>query len=151
MNDVLVQLAANRALWAGFGAWLVAQIVKPPLHYLTHREWNWGLLLSSGGMPSSHSALVIGTTIGIGLQEGFNTAVFAIAWVLAMVVIYDATGVRRQAGDHARILNLMIDELFTGHPLAEKELKERLGHTPREVLGGVALGIAFAVVFVNRY
>jgi hypothetical protein len=146
MNSWLAEFMANRALWAGFGAWLVAQVVKPPLHYLVHREWNWGLLLSAGGMPSSHSALVIGTTIGIGLQEGFNTPIFAVAWVLSMVVIYDATGVRRQAGDHARILNLMIDELFTGHPLAEKELKERLGHTPREVLGGVVLGVTFAVL-----
>ncbi|MBL8058396.1 MAG: divergent PAP2 family protein [Anaerolineales bacterium] len=150
MRDFLAEFLANQALWAGFGAWCIAQLVKPPLHYATHREWNWGLLLSAGGMPSSHSALVVGTTIGIGLQEGFNTPIFAIAWVLSMVVIYDATGVRRQAGDHARILNLMIDELFTGHPLAEKELKERLGHTPREVLGGVVLGIVFAL-FLSRY
>lgn len=149
MADFVMEIAANRVLWAGFGAWLVAQIVKPPLHYLTSREWNWGLLLSAGGMPSSHSALVIGTTIAIGLQEGFDSAVFAIAWVVSMVVVYDATGVRRQAGDHARILNLMIDELFTGHPLAEKELKERLGHTPREVVGGILLGLVTALLVVR--
>lgn len=149
MEDVITQLFANRVLWAGFGAWLIAQVVKPPLHYLLQREWHWGLLLSAGGMPSSHSALVVGTTIAIGLQEGFNSAVFAVAWVMSMVVIYDATGVRRHAGDHARILNLMIDELFTGHPLAEKELKERLGHTPREVVGGILLGIAAAVLIAR--
>ncbi|MBP7690340.1 MAG: divergent PAP2 family protein [Anaerolineales bacterium] len=149
MEQFMAQVAANQVLWAGFIAWSLAQIIKPPLHFLLHRTWNWGLLISAGGMPSSHSALVIGTTIAIGLQDGFQTPIFAIAWVLSMVVIYDATGVRRQAGDHARILNLMIDELFTGHPLAEKELKERLGHTPREVLGGVALGVATAVLYMS--
>lgn len=149
MEHLLVQIAANRILWAGFLAWSLAQIIKPPLHFFTQRQWNWSLLLSAGGMPSSHSALVTATTVAIGLQEGFNSAIFAVAWVFSMVVIYDATGVRRQAGDHARILNLMIDELFTGHPLAEKELKERLGHTPREVLGGVVLGLAAAVVFMT--
>ena len=149
MADFVMEIAANRVLWAGFGAWLIAQIIKPPLHYLTSREWSWGLLLSAGGMPSSHSALVIGTTIAIGLQEGFDSAVFAIAWVVSMVVVYDATGVRRQAGDHARILNLMIDELFTGHPLAEKELKERLGHTPREVVCGILLGLVTALLVVR--
>lgn len=148
MPMFLEQLIANRALWAGFWAWLLAQAIKPPLHYLAHREWNWGLLISAGGMPSSHSALVIATAVAIGLQDGFQSPVFAVAWVLSMVVIYDATGVRRQAGDHARILNLMIDELFTGHALAEKELKERLGHTPREVLGGVVLGVAMAILYM---
>lgn len=149
MEIVVAQFLANHALWAGGIAWSLAQLIKPPLHYLVHRKWNWGLLVTAGGMPSSHSALVIGTTIGIGMQSGFNSSAFAVAWVLSMVVLYDATGVRRQAGDHARILNLMLDELFTGHPLAEKELKERLGHTPREVLGGVALGITTAVLFMN--
>jgi acid phosphatase family membrane protein YuiD len=149
MEDFFIQIAANRPLWSGFIAWALAQLIKPPLRYLTHREWDWGLLLSAGGMPSSHSALVMGATVGIGIQEGFYSSIFALAAVLSGIVIYDATGVRRQAGDHARIINLMIDELFTGHPLAEKELKERLGHTPREVLGGIVLGIVTAVVLMN--
>ncbi|MBI4771959.1 MAG: divergent PAP2 family protein, partial [Chloroflexi bacterium] len=104
-----------------------------------------------GGMPSSHSALVIGASIAIGLQEGFNSPLFAVASVVAVVVIYDAIGVRRHAGDHARVLNLMIDELFTGHPLAEKELKEVLGHTPREVVGGIVLGVVVAYVMIRVF
>jgi hypothetical protein len=151
MNEFFAQLLANKPLWAGFWAWTIAQVIKPPLYRVTHGEWNWGLVISAGGMPSSHSALVIGTTIAIGLHDGFDTSVFALAWVIAMIVIYDATGVRRQAGDHARILNLMIDELFTGHPLAEKELKERLGHTPREVVGGMLLGIVMAFVTTQYF
>jgi len=147
--DFLNALWANQILVAAFTAWGLAQIIKVPLDYLINREWDWGLLLSSGGMPSSHSALVTGASIGIGLKLGFDSPLFALASVVAAVVVYDAIGVRRHAGDHARVLNLMIDELLTGHPLAEKELKEVLGHTPREVIGGIILGTVVAVVMMR--
>jgi acid phosphatase family membrane protein YuiD len=151
MNGFFEQLAHNRVLLAGLFAWTLAQLIKLPLNYMLRREWDWSLLIAAGGMPSSHSALVTGVSIGIGLQEGFDSPLFAIAGILAMIVIYDATGVRRHAGDHARVLNLMIDELLTGHPLAEKELKEVLGHTPREVIGGVLLGIFMAYLMVRVF
>ncbi len=147
--NALAQLAANRVLWAAVTAWTLAQLIKVPLHYALHRKVDWGLLLSSGGMPSSHSALVTGISVGVGLQTGFDSPQFAVAGVLALIVIYDATGVRRHAGDHARVLNLMIDELLTGHPLAEKELKEVLGHTPREVIGGILLGVLVTYVMLR--
>jgi uncharacterized protein len=146
-----VELFSNRILLSAVLAWSLAQIIKVPLNYLIRRQWDWGLLLSSGGMPSSHSALVTGASFGVGLEQGFNSPLFAIAGVVAMIVIYDATGVRRHAGDHARVLNLMIDELLTGHPLAERELKEVLGHTPREVLGGIALGIIVSVLLLRGF
>ena len=149
MGEFFTQFFSNKILWAGFSGWVLAQIIKVPLEYALHRNLDWSLLLSSGGMPSSHSALVIGTATAIGVQEGFNSPMFALAFVVAMVVIYDALGVRRQAGDHARVLNLMIDELLTGHPLAEKELKEMLGHTPREVVGGMVLGMVMSVVVMR--
>ena len=145
------ELFANRILLSAFLAWTIAQVVKVPLNYLVRREWDWSLVFSAGGMPSSHSALVTGVSFGIGLEHGFNSPLFALAGVVAGVVIYDATGVRRHAGDHARVLNLMIDELLTGHPLAERELKEVLGHTPREVLGGIALGIIVAVLMLRAF
>jgi uncharacterized protein len=145
----MAELLSNRVLVGAVLAWSLAQLIKIPLNYALHREWDWSLLISAGGMPSSHSALVAGVSFGIGLQEGFNSPLFAIAGVVAMVVIYDATGVRRHAGDHARVLNLMIDELLTGHPLAERELKEVLGHTPREVVGGILLGIVIPLLVVG--
>ena len=151
MGLLFAQLLANKVLIGALLAWSLAQIIKVPLNYLLHREWSWGLLLSSGGMPSSHSALVTGAFMAIGLQDGFNTPLFAVAFVLAMIVVYDATGVRRAAGDQARVINLMIDELLTGHPLAEKELKEVLGHTPREVLGGIVLGMVIAFLVVKGF
>jgi acid phosphatase family membrane protein YuiD len=98
-------------------------------------------------MPSSHSALAAGVAQGIGLADGFNSPIFALAAVFAMIVIYDATGIRRQAGKHARIINQMITDLTTGHPLKEEELREVLGHTPLEALTGTILGIVTAQLF----
>lgn len=149
MTGFFLTLFSNKCLVAAAAAWLLAQIIKLPLEYVLHHEWNWQLLISAGGMPSSHSALVTGTAVSIGITQGFDSPFFAVAIVLALIVIYDATGVRRHAGDQARVLNLMIDELFTGHPLAEKELKEVLGHTPREVVAGIALGIIVSILVVN--
>ena len=140
---------SNKSLVAAGIAWTLAQCIKLPLEYMLHHEWNWHLLISAGGMPSSHSALVTAVSVAIGITQGFDSPIFAVALVMALIVIYDATGVRRHAGDQARVINLMIDELLTGHPLAEKELKEVLGHTPREVVAGIALGIIVAILVVD--
>ena len=133
-------LFQNVPLMAAGTAWVLAQIVKVPLDYFFTREFNWHLLLSAGGMPSSHSALVTGLAWTIGLEYGFDSPVFAVAFVVAAVVIYDATGVRRAAGEHAKVINRMIADLVEGHPLKEKELKELLGHTPRQVFAGIIFG-----------
>ncbi|MFM8320821.1 MAG: divergent PAP2 family protein [Chloroflexota bacterium] len=137
---------SNPPLMAALIAWLIAQLVKPPLEYMRKRKWNWALLLRAGGMPSSHSALVAGAAHATGLFEGFASPYFAIAFVVAVVVIYDATGIRRQAGKHARIINQMVNDLATGHPLKQEQLREVLGHTPLEALMGTLLGIATAQI-----
>lgn len=141
------ELISNHALLTGLAAWLLAQILKPPLEYLRKGKWNWGYLLSAGGMPSSHSSLMVGTTIGIALHVGFDSPVFAIAVAATMIVIYDAAGVRREAGRHAEKINILIQELLTGHPISEKELREVLGHTPLEVVGGIFLGIVVGILY----
>ena len=127
-------------------AWSLAQIVKVPLEFFYTKRWNWSLLLQAGGMPSSHSALVSAACLAAGLFMGFDSSEFAISFVLAMVVIYDATGIRRQAGKHAEIINAMIEDLTTGPPLKTEQLRDVLGHTPLESLGGTLLGIAVALV-----
>ena len=142
----LTALLSNYTLLAGLIAWFIAQTVKVPLEYIQTRHWNWSLLLRAGGMPSSHSALVTGVAHAIGLFVGFDSAIFAIAATLAIVVVYDATGIRRQAGMHAAVINTMIEELASGHPLKGEQLREVLGHTPLESLGGVLLGLAVAQV-----
>jgi len=131
----------NYALLSALIAWSVAQLIKLPLDYIFTKRWNWALLISVGGMPSSHSALVTATAAGVGLYSGFNSPVFALASAVAMVVIYDATGIRRQAGIHAQTINLLVEELLQGHIAPEKQLREVLGHTPLEALGGVILGL----------
>jgi len=138
---------SNDILIAAFVAWVMAQIVKVPLEYLRTREWNWALLLSTGGMPSSHSALVSAMAHGVGLREGFDSALFAIGFVITAIVVYDATGIRRQAGLHAELINAFISDLAAGHPIKDaqqKQLKEILGHTPLQALGGIVWGVAFA-------
>jgi acid phosphatase family membrane protein YuiD len=136
-------LLNNPILIAGLTGWAIAQIVKVPLEFLQLRRWNWALLLRPGGMPSSHTALVVGVTHASGLFLGFDRRSLPLGG-LCMVVIYDATGIRRQAGKHAAKINAMIDDLAAGHPLKEEQLREVLGHTPLEVLGGLILGLAVA-------
>jgi acid phosphatase family membrane protein YuiD len=139
-------LFENQVLIGMMAAWLLAQGLKPPMEYLRSREWKWRTLLSAGGMPSSHSALMVATTHGIGLFLGYDSPLFALAVAITMIVIYDAAGVRRQAGMHAERINVLFEELLRGHIWDQKELREVLGHTPLEVAGGVLLGLVVATV-----
>lgn len=140
-------LFKNYVLECGLLAWFIAQIIKPPLEFFRTGKWSWGPLFSPGGMPSSHSALMVGSTIAVGLYEGFDTSLFAIALAVTMIVLYDAAGVRREAGRHAEAINVLLDEVLSGHPISEKQLREVLGHTPLEVTGGVILGLVVSILF----
>src|SRR5512139_3619616 len=151
MITMFKELLSNHALIGALIAWAIAQTIKVPLDYLETHKWHWALLLQPGGMPSSHSALVVGIAHGVGLAAGFDSASFALSFALAMVVIYDATGIRRQAGLHAELINAMIEDLAAGHPLKNEQLKEVLGHTPLEVLGGILLGLVCAQVAYMLY
>ena len=135
----------NKVLIAGLIAWGMAQVIKIPLDYLRTRRWNWALLLTTGGMPSSHSSLMTGTVFAIGLYQGFDNPLFAIGVAITMIVTYDAAGVRRQAGIHAQRINVIFGELLRGHMLNERDLREVLGHTPLEVMGGILLGLVVAI------
>jgi len=137
----------NYVLISALSAWGIAQIIKLPLDYFFTKRWNWALLISVRGMPSSHSALVTATAFSVGLYAGFDTEIFALAVALSMVVIYDATGIRRQAGIHAQTINKLVDQLLKGHLAPEKQLREVLGHTPLEALGGVILGLIVPILF----
>ena len=140
----MLDVFQNKPLIAGLSAWLLAQIIKVPLDYLQTRQWNWALLLTTGGMPSSHSSLMTATTLGIGLYHGFDNPIFALGVAITMIVTYDATGVRQQAGIHAQRINVLFDELMHGHPIYQRDLREVIGHTPLEVLGGILLGLVVA-------
>lgn len=143
---MLCSLFHNYVLIAAILSWIIGQFLKAPLDYVLNKRWSWGIILSPGGMPSSHSALITSVTLAIGLQEGFGSPLFALAFAISMIVIYDAAGVRRQAGIHAERINKMMKSFFEGTGIPEKELKEVLGHTPFEVITGVILGIIISVV-----
>jgi acid phosphatase family membrane protein YuiD len=137
-------LFENKALIAGLIAWALAQVIKIPLDYLRTRRWNWALLFTTGGMPSSHSALMTSTTLAIGLYYGLDHPTFALGVAITMIVTYDAAGVRQQAGIHAQRINVIFEELLRGHPINERDLRVVLGHTPLEVAGGILLGLVVA-------
>lgn len=136
----------NKVLISAVAAWLLAQCLKPPFEYLRTRSWNWSSLGNAGGMPSSHSSLMVSATNAIALHVGFDSPIFALAVAITMIVIYDAAGVRRQAGIHAERINVLFEELLKGHMWNEKELGEVLGHSPLEVAGGILLGLIVSTV-----
>ncbi|MGF1538029.1 MAG: divergent PAP2 family protein [Elainellaceae cyanobacterium] len=138
----VLNILSNRVLVVALLACVTAQFLKVFVELLVKRKINIPALFSSGGMPSSHSALVTGLACSIGQTRGWESAEFAIACVFAIIVMYDASGVRLAAGQQARIINQIIDELFSEHPaFNEDRLKELLGHTPAQVIAGSILGV----------
>jgi hypothetical protein len=135
----------NYVLYSALFAWLLAQLIKVPLDYLQNKRWNWGLFFSAGGMPSSHSATMVAVTLSTGLFHGFDNPIFAVGVAITTVVVYDAANVRRQAGIQAQKINVLVNELLSGHPVSEQALREVLGHTPLEVIGGILLGLVIAI------
>lgn len=128
-------------------AWFIAQVIKVILVLLTSKKLDFGRLVGSGGMPSSHSAIVCALTTAIGLTDGFRSSIFSLSVVLSLVVMYDAAGVRRAAGEQAKLLNIIVEEWGkNSYSENEKKLKELLGHTPKEVFAGACLGIFIAVI-----
>jgi acid phosphatase family membrane protein YuiD len=136
----------NRVLVAAFLAWAIAQLGKTLYELVRQRKLVISRLVSSGGMPSSHSALVTGLATATGREMGVGSPAFAIAVVLASIVMYDAAGVRRAVSIQARILNQMLEEAFQGSPMAEKRLRELIGHTPVQVFVGGLLGVGIGLL-----
>ena len=136
----------NPTLVVALISWVLGQTIKLAIDYINRRHWDVSLLFRAGGMPSSHSALMASVAVSTGFYSGFNSPLFALAVAISLVVIYDATGIRRQAGIHAQKINLLINELFSGQPISEDQLREVLGHSPLEAAGGVLLGVAVALV-----
>lgn len=139
---VLVDIVSNRAIQAAALAWAAAQALKVILTLAVSKKFDRSRVLGSGGMPSSHSAMACALVTTIGFREGFESPLFALAFCFAGVVMYDAAGVRRSAGRNAAVINHMLDGLAgNGLLFDEERLKELVGHTPIQVLGGALLGV----------
>lgn len=145
------ELLQNRVLWLTLGVTLLAQFLKVLLVLLIDRKIDLKRMTETGGMPSSHSAAVSCLAISMGMTQGFGSAYFTIAAVLAIVVIYDATGIRQAAGKHAEILNEITRELaeLIEHGYQAQTLKTLLGHTYPQAVAGIILGSGAAFAFAR--
>lgn len=146
MATTFLDLFRTPCFWSPFFAWTLAQTIKMLFGYARTRRMDFSYLVSTGGMPSAHSAFVSSLATATGLVAGFNAPVFTLSMAFAMVVMFDASTVRRAAGLQARLLNDIVDELFKEHHLSEHKLKELLGHTRLEVFMGMMLGIFTAII-----
>ena len=142
----------NEILVSAVAGWIVAQVLKTMPDFALNRTINWERMVGSGGMPSSHSATVCGLTTAAALRYGVSSFEFAVCFVLSMVVMYDATGVRRETGKQAKLLNSILSEnpLKLNAEVLQEKLKEYVGHTPLQVVAGAILGICLALV-INGY
>ncbi|MEX1021253.1 MAG: divergent PAP2 family protein [Litorilinea sp.] len=146
--------ASISALWSNLALWLPISAALGVQFYKYLWEWRHTgapdvqVLFRTGGMPSSHSAMVTSLATVLAVQHGLGSPLFAVAVIAALVVMYDARGVRHQSGQHARILNQILRELFSGQPISEQELKELLGHTPTEVIVGSIVGISYSLLIL---
>lgn len=142
------EIMDNKILFAALLSWLVAQVLKVVLTLVNEHRLDFHKLISSGGMPSSHSAISTSLAIGVGQLYGYDSALFAIAAVLSFIVMYDAANVRLEAGKQAALLNRIIDVMQDPNVTMEVRLKELLGHTPLQVAAGAVLGIVVALILI---
>jgi len=125
---------------------VAAQLFKPVVHFLKEGEFRFLRVLDTGGMPSSHTALVTTLTVGVGVYQGVNSVLFGITLIFSLYFIFEATGLRQEVGNQAKVLNEIIDKVSKTHHLDASELRELIGHTWAEVLGGLALGLLVAII-----
>ena len=151
--NIWQQLLSNTTLITACVAWLIAQVLKTIIDFRVYKSFNPERLVGSGGMPSSHSATVCGLTTAAFLEYGAGSFEFAVSFVMSMVVMYDAIGVRRETGKQAKLLNsiLMENPLKLNAEVLQEKLKEYVGHTPLQVLAGAILGIGLALVIDAQY
>jgi acid phosphatase family membrane protein YuiD len=142
-------LGKNQMFLTVFLAWLLAQTIKMTIGVIREKKFNFRWFVGSGGMPSSHAATVSALATSVGLEFGFTSPFFAIAFFLAFIIMFDAQGVRRQSGQQAEILNKIIEDIYLKRGIKEEQLIELLGHTPIQVFIGAAIGI-FVALFCYR-
>ncbi|MCM8792347.1 MAG: divergent PAP2 family protein [Candidatus Omnitrophica bacterium] len=145
MYKIFSLILKNRILITTLMAWTTAQLIKIIIGVIKNKKFDFRWLVGAGGMPSSHAAGASALAVSIGREIGWDSVIFALAVAFAIVVMFDAQGVRRATGKQARILNKILDDIYWQGKIQENRLRELIGHTPIEVLIGMILGIVIAL------
>lgn len=146
MREIFIDIVKNKILMTTLSAWFIAQTIKVFLGVIRQRKFDFRWFIGTGGMPSSHVTGASCLAAAMGLEYGFNSAYFALAASFALVVMFDAQGVRRATGRQARILNKITEDIYWQGRIDEEKLRELVGHTPVEVIAGFFLGILIAII-----
>ncbi len=148
MDKAILQIIGNRIIQTGAVAWVLSQVIKTVIHLILNKKIVWERLVGDGGMPSSHSATVTSVAVAAGFTAGWDSPVFAVAVFLAIIVMHDARGVRRETGKQAVVINNMLEffeKMGAGDMTPEQTLKEFVGHSPLQVAAGAVLGFVVAI------
>lgn len=146
LQEIFSQVARNKIFLTTLSAWFIAQFIKVVIGIIRQKRFDFRWFIGTGGMPSSHTAGATCLAMAIGLEHGFASTYFALAASFAIVVMFDAQGVRRATGRQARILNKITEDIYWRGRIDEGQLRELIGHTPVEVIAGFLLGIAIAML-----
>lgn len=149
MTNSFLKLFSTPWFWGALLGWCVAQTIKMVVDMIRTHRIDFSYYVSTGGMPSAHSAMVSALATSIGLTEGFATPIFVLAMAFASITMFDAAGVRNAAGQQAKLLNQIVEELFNDQHFNAPKMKELLGHTRLEVFAGMITGIVVAILVVN--
>ena len=149
MDSAWWRVFTSVCFWSPFCAWITAQFTKMLCTFTRTRKMDFSYIVSTGGMPSAHSAMATGLAASVGITQGFGSTFFCLALAAALVVMFDAATVRRASGLQARLLNEMVDQLFKEHRFSERKLAELLGHTRLEVFLGMVIGILVAMIVTS--
>lgn len=147
MKEIFTQIAGNKIFITTLYAWIIAQVIKVIIGVVRQKKFDFRWLIGTGGMPSSHAAGASCLACALGLEYGFDSPYFALAASFAIVVMFDAQGVRRATGRQARILNKVMDDIYWRGRTSEGRLRELIGHTPVEVLAGALVGTIVAFLW----
>lgn len=145
MNNSFLALFQNKVFLSTFFGWLTAQVIKIVINSVRQKRFDFRWFVGTGGMPSAHASGVMSLATAVGLQEGFGSTIFIVSLIVALIIAFDAQGVRRATGKQAVILNKILDDIYWRRRIQEEELKELIGHTPFEVLVGSVIGIVIAL------
>lgn len=146
MAEIFIEILGNKIFMTTLSAWIIAQSIKVCIGVASQRKFDFRWFVGTGGMPSSHAAGASCLATAVGLEYGFDNVTFALAASFAIVVMFDAQGVRRSSGRQARILNKVMEDIYWQGKIKENRLRELIGHTPIEVIAGFLLGVIISLL-----